>query len=158
MHIFGGVVTARQVRPFCIICRYGFLDDFLHLFSAGGDGIDRRLVGVLDDHSGLHGDAAQPPREVDHVLLVGGAGLSQLVDGGADVSGVFLQVLAQFADLLCVGDVHVRADDHSVLLVDEAVHFGTYLLDRGLHLLAVDVDGYPAGGTPSTSSFGKEMT
>ena len=39
----------------------------------------------------------------------------------------------------------VRADDHAVLLVDEAVHFGANLLDGGLHLLAVDVDGYPAG-------------
>ena len=36
-------------------------------------------------------------------------------------------------------------DDHAVLLVDEAVHFRPYLLDGGLHLLAVDVDGYPAG-------------
>ena len=29
--------------------------------------------------------------------------------------------------------------------VHELVHLGTYLLDGGLHLLAVDVDGYPAG-------------
>jgi len=34
---------------------------------------------------------------------------------------------------------------HAVLLVHELVHLGTYLLDGGLHLLAVDVDGYPAG-------------
>ena len=145
MHKLRSVVTARQARPFCIICRYGFLDDFLHLFSAGGDGIDRRLVGVLDDHSGLHGDVAQPPREVDHVLLVGGAGLSQLVDGGADVLCVLLEVLPQFLDLLCVGNVLVRADDHAVLLVHELVHLGTYLPAGGFDLLAVDVDGYPAG-------------
>lgn len=25
------------------------------------------------------------------------------------------------------------------------VHFRPYLLDGGLHLLAVDIDGYPAG-------------
>ena len=36
-------------------------------------------------------------------------------------------------------------DDHAVLLVHELVHLGTYLLDGGFHLLAVDVDGYPAG-------------
>ena len=35
----------------------------------------------------------------------------------------------------------VRTDDHSVLLVDEAVHFRPYLFDGGLHLLAVDEDG-----------------
>ena len=39
----------------------------------------------------------------------------------------------------------VRADDHAVLLVDEAVHFGAYLFDGGIDFLAVDVDGYPAG-------------
>ena len=54
-------------------------------------------------------------------------------------------VLPQFLDFLGVGDVLVRADDHAVLLVHELVHLGTYLLDGGLHLLAVDVDGYPAG-------------
>ena len=32
-----------------------------------------------------------------------------------------------------------------VPLVHELVHLGTYLLDGGLHLLAVDVDGYPSG-------------
>ena len=58
---------------------------------------------------------------------------------------MFLEVSAQFLDFLGVGDVLVRADDHAVLLVDEAVHFRPYLLDGGLHLLAVDVDGYPAG-------------
>ena len=52
----------------------------------------------------------------------------------------FIVVLAQFLDFLGVG-----ADDHAVLLVHELVHLGTYLLDGGLHLLAVDVDGYPAG-------------
>ena len=36
-------------------------------------------------------------------------------------------------------------DDHAVLSVVEAVHFHPYLLGEGLHLLAVDVDGYPAG-------------
>ena len=39
----------------------------------------------------------------------------------------------------------VLSDDYAVLLVDELVHLGMYLLDGGLHLLAVDVDGYPAG-------------
>ena len=57
----------------------------------------------------------------------------------------FIVVLAQFLDFLGVGDVLVRTDDHAVLLVHELVHLGTYLLDGGLHLLAVDVDGYPAG-------------
>ena len=57
----------------------------------------------------------------------------------------FIMVLPQFLDFLGVGDVLVRADDHAVLLVHELVHLGTYLLDGGLHLLAVDVDGYPAG-------------
>ena len=57
----------------------------------------------------------------------------------------FIVVLPQLLDFLGVGDVLVRADDHAALLVDEAVHLGTYLLDGGLHLLAVDVDGYPAG-------------
>ena len=65
--------------------------------------------------------------------------------GGADVLRVFLEVLPQFLDFLGMGDVLVRADDHAVLLVDELVHLGTYLLDGGFHLLAVDVDGYPAG-------------
>ena len=41
--------------------------------------------------------------------------------------------------------VLVRADDHAVLLVDEAVHLRPYLFDGGFHLLAVDADGYPAG-------------
>ena len=54
-------------------------------------------------------------------------------------------VLSQLLDFLGVGDVLVRTDDHAVLLVDEAVHFRPYLLDGGLHLLAVDVDRYPAG-------------
>ena len=54
-------------------------------------------------------------------------------------------VLPQLLDFLDVGDVLVRADDHAVLLVDEAVHFRPYLLDGGLNLLAIDVDGYPAG-------------
>ena len=53
----------------------------------------------------------------------------------------FIMVLPQFLDFLGVGDVLVRTDDHAVLLVHER----TYLLDGGLHLLAVDVDGYPAG-------------
>ena len=57
----------------------------------------------------------------------------------------FIMVLPQLLDFLGVGDVLVRADDHAVLLVHELVHLGTYLLDGGLHLLAVDVDGYPAG-------------
>ena len=35
--------------------------------------------------------------------------------------------------------------EKEVLLVHELVHLGTYLLDGGLQLLAVDVDGYPAG-------------
>ena len=54
-------------------------------------------------------------------------------------------VLPQFLDFLGAGDVLVRADDHTILLVHELVHLGTYLLDGGFHLLAVDVDGYPAG-------------
>ena len=54
-------------------------------------------------------------------------------------------VLSQLLDFLGVGDVLVRADDHAVLLVHKAVHFRPYLLDGDLHLLAVDVDGYPAG-------------
>ena len=54
-------------------------------------------------------------------------------------------VLPQLLDFLGVGDVLVRADDHAILLVHELVHLGTYLLDGGFHLLAVDVDGYPAG-------------
>ena len=62
--------------------------------------------------------------------------------GGADFLRVLLEVLAQLLDFLGVGDVLVRADDHAVLLVDEAVHFRPYLLDGGFHLLAVDVDGY----------------
>ena len=65
--------------------------------------------------------------------------------GGAYFLRVLLEVLAQFPDFLGVSDVLVRADDHAVLLVDEAVHFRPYLLDGGLHLLSVDVDGYPAG-------------
>ena len=32
----------------------------------------------------------------------------------------------------------VLYDDYAVLLVDELVHLGMYLLDGGLHLLAVD--------------------
>lgn len=48
--------------------------------------------------------------------------------GGADVLRVFLQVLAQFANLLGVGDVLVRADAHAVLLVDESVHLGMRLI------------------------------
>ncbi|MCQ2275802.1 MAG: hypothetical protein MJZ87_02470 [Bacteroidales bacterium] len=39
----------------------------------------------------------------------------------------------------------VRTDDHAVLLVHELVHLRPYLFDGGLHLLAVDVDGNPAG-------------
>ena len=58
---------------------------------------------------------------------------------------VFLEVLPQFLDFLGVGDVLVRADDHAVLLVDEFVHLRPNLLDGGFHLLAVNVDGYPAG-------------
>ena len=54
-------------------------------------------------------------------------------------------VLPQLLDFLGVGNVLVRTDDHAVLLVHKLVHLGTYLLDGGLHLLAVDVDGYPAG-------------
>ena len=54
-------------------------------------------------------------------------------------------LLGILPDFLGVGDVLVRADDHAVLLVHELVHLGTYLLDRGFDLLAVDVDGYPAG-------------
>ena len=54
-------------------------------------------------------------------------------------------LLGILPDFLGVGDVLVRADDHAVLLVHELVHLGTYLLDGGFHLLAVDVDGYPAG-------------
>ena len=57
----------------------------------------------------------------------------------------FIMVLPQFLDFLGVGDVLVRTDDHAVLLVHELVHLGTYLLDGGLHLLAVYEDGYPAG-------------
>ena len=57
----------------------------------------------------------------------------------------FIMVLPQLLDFLGVGDVLVRADDHAALLVDQAVHFRPYLLDGGLHLFAVDVDGYPAG-------------
>lgn len=58
---------------------------------------------------------------------------------------MLLEVPPQFLDFLGVGNVLVRADDHAVLLVHELVHLGTYLLDGGLHLLAVDVDSYPAG-------------
>ena len=36
-------------------------------------------------------------------------------------------------------------DDHAVLSVVEAVHLRPNPLNGGLHLLAVDVDGYPAG-------------
>ena len=54
-------------------------------------------------------------------------------------------VLPQLLDFLGVGDVLVRADDHAVLPVDEFVHLRPNLLDGGFHLLAVDVDGYPAG-------------
>ena len=57
----------------------------------------------------------------------------------------FIMVLPQFLDFLGVGDVLVRANDHAVLLVHELVHLETYPLDGGLHLLAVDIDGYPAG-------------
>ncbi len=36
-----------------------------------------------------------------------------------------------------------KTEIHTFL--DITVHFRPYLLDGGLHLLAVDVDGYPAG-------------
>ena len=44
-----------------------------------------------------------------------------------------------------IGGGGIPNDDHAVLSVVEAVYFLPYLLDGGLHLLAVDVDGYPAG-------------
>ena len=44
-----------------------------------------------------------------------------------------------------IGGGGIPNDDHAVLSVVEAVHFHPYLLDGGLHLLAVDVDGYPSG-------------
>jgi hypothetical protein len=44
-----------------------------------------------------------------------------------------------------IGGGGIPNDDHAVLSVVEAVHFRPYLLDGGFHLLAVDVDGYPAG-------------
>ena len=57
----------------------------------------------------------------------------------------FIMVLPQLLDFLGVGNVLVRADDHAVLLVGEAVHLGADLLDRGFDLFAVYEDGYPAG-------------
>ena len=133
------------------------LVEFLHLLAGQSRGLDD--VGIDIVHGG----------EVGGHLLEGGghvvegredlrqssdarAELQHLVvhfrpcgGGGADVLRVFLEVLPQLLDFLGVGDVLVRADDHAVLLVHELVHLGTYLLDGGLHLLAVDVDGYPAG-------------
>ncbi len=50
----------------------------LHVLVKGG-GEAEYLVG---GESGLHGDAAKPSREVDHVLLVGRTGLAQFVHGG----------------------------------------------------------------------------
>ena len=52
---------------------------------------------------------------------------------------------AHVIPLPTIGGGGIPNDDHAVLLVDEAVHFRPNLLDGGLHLLAVDVDGYPAG-------------
>ena len=38
------------------------------------------------------------------------------------------------------------SDGHTILLVPtELVHLYPYLLDEGLYLLTIDVDGYPAG-------------
>ena len=51
---------------------------FLHILVEGG-GEAENLIG---GESGLHGDTAEPTCEVDHILLVGGAGLSQFVHGG----------------------------------------------------------------------------
>ena len=103
-----------------------------HLFEGGGHVVERG-----EDLRQASDARAELQHLVVHLRPRGG--------GGADFLRVLLEILAQFLDFLGVGDVLVRADDHAVLLVHKLVHLGTYLLDGGLHLLAVDVDGYPSG-------------
>ena len=130
----------------------GFVQ-FVNLFTGEACGLDD--IGINIVHGGeVGGHLFEGGRDV----VKGGENLCEAADtcaelhhlvihfapsggGGADVPGVFFEVLAQFSDFLGVGDVLVRADGHAVLLVGEAVHFRPYLLDGGFDLLAVDEDG-----------------
>ena len=107
---------------------YDFLDELLEsggghlhllhvLVQRGGEAED--LVG---GESGLDGDAAEPPREVDHVLLVGGAGLAQLVDGGTQRKELFLQglVLEHVGGLFV--NVHHLADGQRCVIAQHVPH------------------------------------
>ena len=107
---------------------YDFLDELLEsggghlhllhvLVQRGGEAED--LVG---GESGLDGDAAEPPREVDHVLLVGGAGLAQLVDGGTKRKELLFErlVLEHVGGLLI--DVHHLADGQCCVITKHVPH------------------------------------
>ena len=91
---------------------------FLHvLVKCGGEAED-----LIGSESGLYGDAAQTPCEVDHVLLVGGAGLAQFVDGGAQRQKLLFEVLVfEHIGGLFV-NVHHLADGKCGIVTENVSH------------------------------------